>query len=242
MSTPDVGYLAAYGAGLISFLSPCVLPLIPAYMSVISGVDFADIESGAARGRVIRASIGFVLGFSLVFVALGATASAVGAAFAAYRDIWARGAGVLAIVMGLVLLGVIRTRWLSRERRFHLQASKLGPLAAPLLGAGFAFGWTPCIGPVLAAILAYASTQATVGQGAALLATYAAGLATPFLGSAVAFSRMAGTWAWFKRHGGAVNAVAGGLLVAMGLLLVTGQMRALSALFLRLVPQAARLG
>lgn len=242
MSTPDVGYLAAYGAGLISFLSPCVLPLIPAYLSVVSGVDLAEIESGAAREKVIRAAVGFVLGFSVVFVALGATASAVGAAFSAYRDVWARGAGVLAIVMGLVLLGVIRTQWLLRERRFHVQAAKLGPLGAPLLGAGFAFGWTPCIGPVLGAILAYASTQATVGQGATLLATYAAGLATPFLATAFAFSRLSGTWAWFRRHGGTVNAVAGGLLIVMGLLLVTGQMRVLSALFLRLVPQAARLG
>jgi cytochrome c-type biogenesis protein len=237
-----VGFLAAYAAGLVSFLSPCVLPLVPAYLSVVSGVDPAEVQSGEARWRVLRSALGFVAGFSVVFVALGATASGVGQAFAAYREVWARAAGVLAIVMGLFLMGVISWKGLQRERRPWLVAGRLGPLAAPALGAGFAFGWTPCIGPVLAAILGFASATATVWQGAALLAAYSVGLATPMLATAILFSRLAPTWAWFKRNAVLVNGVAGGLLLIMGVLLLTDQMKYLSGFVLRLIPGLSRLG
>jgi cytochrome c-type biogenesis protein len=242
MSAPAVGYLAAYGAGLVSFLSPCVLPLVPVYLSVISGVGVADLGTAWARRRVGLSALGFVLGFSIVFVTLGATASSAGALLAQWRDGLAAAAGVLAIAMGLVLIGLIRWPGLARERRFHPSVAKLGVLAAPVLGAGFAFGWTPCIGPVLASILGFAATRATVGQGMALLAAYSAGLGTPMLLMALAFDRLAGTWVFFKRRAAVVNAVAGGLLVLVGILLVTGQMRLLTSFVSRLVPAAGKLG
>jgi cytochrome c-type biogenesis protein len=237
-----MSYLAAYLAGFVSFLSPCVLPLLPVYLSVISGVGAAELGTPAARGRVTLAALGFILGFSIVFVALGATASSVGMALFQWRDGLSRAAGVLAIAMGLVMAGFIRWPGLAREFRFHPAASKLGSLAAPVLGAGLALGWTPCLGPILASILAFAAARATVGQGMVLLAAYSAGLGTPMLAGALAFERLAGAWAFFKRNAAAVNAVAAGLLVLVGLLLATGQMRLLTVWMLRLVPASARLG
>lgn len=236
MSGAAVSYAAAYGAGLVSFLSPCVLPLVPAYLSIVSGVEFADIQRGLDRRRVVLAALGFVLGFGVVFVALGVTASALGSALRAYQGALARAAGVFAILMGLLLIGVLRLDFLARERRLHLTAAGLGPFAAPVLGAGFAFGWTPCIGPVLASILAFASAEGTVAKGATLLAAYAAGLGTPLLATALAFTRLAATWDWFKRNARLVNAAAGGLLVVLGGLLVTGRLQSVSAFLLRVLP------
>lgn len=236
MNGADISLLVAYGAGVASFLSPCVLPLVPVYLSVVSGVEFSDMESGASRWRVVVAALGFILGFAAVFVALGATASAVGGAFGAYRGVLGRVAGVFAILMGLVLMGVIKLDALSRERRLHLSPGRLGPFAAPVLGAGFAFGWTPCIGPILGSILGFASAQGTVMRGATLLAAYAAGLGTPLLATALAFSRLAAAWGWFKRNARVVNAVAGGLLVVMGVLLATDRLKVFSAFLLRVFP------
>ncbi|MBN8906931.1 MAG: cytochrome c biogenesis protein CcdA, partial [Rhodospirillales bacterium] len=218
-----IGWALAFGAGVASFFSPCVAPLIPGYLSLVSGVSHDELAAGgrAHTGRVLRASLLFVLGFVVVFVLLGILASLAGGLAGPDRRLVNRVAGILMIAMGLLMLGIVPLPVLSRERRVRLSAASFGRVGPTLLGMAFAFGWTPCVGPILAAILFYAGTTGTVGQGAALLLLYALGLAVPFVATGVGFGRMAGAFGWARRHRRLLNWASGLTLIAMGLLFVT---------------------
>jgi cytochrome c-type biogenesis protein len=232
----DPNVLVAFGAGMLSFLSPCVLPLVPGYLSLMSGLSAAELES--ARARTLRATLLFVLGFTVVFVALGATASALGQTLQDHQRELNRIAGVVVIVMGVVLAGVVSPAALMRERRFHVSPSALGVFAPPVMGMAFAFGWTPCIGLVLGPILTLAAAEGTIGRGVLLLTAYSLGLGVPFVASGVGLARLTGAFGFVKRHFRVINAVAGALLVAFGLLLLTDNVSWLSrhiADFLRAV-------
>lgn len=254
----DVGYLTAVGAGAISFLSPCVLPLVPPYLCYMAGVSMDDFRAvqaspGAggqaasaalapARRALLTASAAFVLGFSTVFVALGAGASSIGGLLRAYQQELAVVAGLLIILMGLNFLGLIRIPLLSREARFQPGGKPASALAAYVMGLAFAFGWTPCIGPVLGPILTLAGGRETVGEGAALLGAYSLGLGIPFLIAAFfsgAFMRFLGR---FRMHMGTVEKVMGALLVLAGLLFLTGGIQRASFWLLETFPALGMLG
>jgi len=233
-------------AGVISFLSPCVLPLVPPYLSFLAGsslAEMAEARPGAplSRGPVLRAAFAFVLGFSLVFIALGAGASLIGAWLRAYSLVLAQVAGVAIILMGLNFLGVFRLTLLMREARFQPGAAP-GPLGALLMGMAFAFGWTPCIGPVLAGVLAVAGSEASVMRGAGLLAVYSMGLGVPFLLAALAMGRFMRFLARFKRHLGRVEQAMGLLLVLTGIAFLTGSINAFGFYVLEMFPALGRLG
>lgn len=221
-STP--GVLVAFGAGILSFLSPCVLPLVPGYLSLMSGLSGAEIAEGERRRRLMSSSALFVAGFSLVFIAYGAAASALGSTLLHHKEGLTKAAGVIIILMGLVVANVLRPRMMLSEKRLHVSPSRLGPYAAPVMGMAFAFGWTPCIGPVLAAVLTLAAARDTLGQGVWLLLAYSVGLGVPFLIAGIAFGHLRTTFGWFKAHGRAVDLVSGALLVAFGFLLVTSEL------------------
>lgn len=233
-------------AGVISFLSPCVLPLVPPYLSFLAGsslAEMAEARPGAplSRGPVLRAAFAFVLGFSLVFIALGAGASLIGAWLRAYSLVLAQVAGVAIILMGLNFLGVFRLTLLMREARFQPGAAP-GALGALLMGMAFAFGWTPCIGPVLAGVLAVAGSEASVMRGAGLLAVYSMGLGVPFLLAALAMGRFMRFLARFKRHLGRVEQAMGLLLVLTGIAFLTGSISAFGFYVLEMFPALGRLG
>ena len=220
---PEVSWVVAFGAGLVSFFSPCVAPLVPGYVSFISGVsmqDLADFRPTQTR-RVLGSTLLFVAGFTFVFVLLGASASLFGGLLEEYRRPLGRIAGGVMIVMGLVVIGVLQAPVLLRERRCHPSGRPLGVAAPLLLGMAFAFGWTPCIGPVLASILFYAGTAETVGNGALLLLLYSLGLGVPFVLTGLAFSRMLSVFGWVRRHYQAINVTSGALLVTVGALFVS---------------------
>ena len=241
-----VGLLTALLGGLISFVSPCVLPLVPPYLCYIGGVSISELEEAgpakaAARG-VVPAALAFVAGFSTVFVALGATASAIGQAISAYANTLTIVGGVLVILMGLHFIGVFRIALLSREARLHVRDIEPGLGGAYLLGLAFAFGWTPCIGPVLAAILGIAGASDTVGQGAFLLAIYSLGLGLPFIAAAF-FAPLFLNWLRrFRRFLPVVEKVMGAFLVVTGILFITGQLASVSYWMLEAFPGLARLG
>lgn len=220
---PQVSWVVAFGGGVISFLSPCVAPLVPGYLSYISGLSVQDLaEQRADNGRrVLLSCLLFVLGFSLVFVLLGASASLFGGLLIEYRRPLNRIAGAVMILMGLFIAGLFQLPWLFQERRFHLEGRSFGPAGTILLGMAFAFGWTPCVGPILASILFYAGAAQTGLQGALLLFAYSLGLGVPFLLVGVGFGRSVAALGWVKRHYRVINGVSGGLLVAVGLLFLT---------------------
>ncbi len=229
--TADPGLFAAFGAGILSFLSPCVLPLVPGYLSLMSGFNSDVVEAPASeqRTRLLCNAALFVLGFSVVFIAYGAVASSVGSLFVEHKRQLTNVAGVLVIAMGLAMAGVFRVDALLRDTRLHVSPSRLGPYAAPVMGMAFAFGWTPCIGPVLAGVLAMAAARETLGQGVGLLVAYSLGLGVPFLAAGVAFGRLRSTWAWFKRHGRAIDLISAALLIVFGVLLLTSGLGPLSS-------------
>lgn len=214
-----VGALA-FVAGLVSFTAPCTLPLLPGYVSYVSGLD--DPAEPAARRAVWLGAGLFVTGFVLTFTAMGATASALGWFLASRAEILNVVAGGLIIGMGVVLLGLVRVPWLGRERRVDLGRVARGPGGAMPLGVAFALGWTPCIGPVLAGILATAATEASIARGSLLLLLYGLGLAAPFLWLAHAVSRGRGKLVWLRRNAPRLEKVGGALLVAMGIAVATG--------------------
>jgi cytochrome c-type biogenesis protein len=246
----DVGYLSAVGAGAISFLSPCVLPLVPPYLCYMAGVSMDDFRgtaaahstSTAARLALIGASMAFVLGFSTVFVALGAGASSIGALLRAWQQELAIAAGIVIILMGLNFLGVIRIPLLSREARFQASGRPASAVAAYVMGLAFAFGWTPCIGPILGPILTLAGGRETVGEGAALLAAYSLGLGIPFILAAFFSGAFMRFMARFRVHLGSVEKVIGGLLVIAGVLFITGGVQAASYWLLETFPALGQLG
>ena len=240
----DISLPAAAGAGLLSFLSPCVLPLVPPYLTFIAGTTIEDVayeRVGRARRDIFLAAVLFVLGFSTVFVALGATASVFGQALRQHIGFLSILAGLAVILMGLHFLGVFRLSFLYREKRIEVE-KPLGLWGAYILGLAFAFGWTPCIGPILAAILAVAASEETVGRGAGLLAIYSLGLGIPFLLAALAFEPFIGFLKKFRAHFPLVERIVGLLLVATGIAFLTGTMQSLSYWLLQTFPGLANLG
>ncbi len=224
----DVGYLAAFGGGLVSFLSPCVLPIVPAYLSVITGLDIAELEHGNRRQqrRIARDTSLFILGFATVFTCLGLTATTLGHALLSSQTTLTRLSGLLVLSFALFLLGslVLRAPWLYQEKRFHPTLSRFGPFAAPIAGAAFGFGWTPCIGPVLGSVLALAATRGDASQGASLLAVYSAGLGVPFLATGLAFGRLAGAFSWVRRHFTALTVASATSLAVFSVLLTLNRL------------------
>jgi cytochrome c-type biogenesis protein len=223
--------LLAFGGGMVSFLSPCVLPLVPGYLSLMSGVGLAELATptGADQRRILRSTLLFVAGFTLVFTALGASASALGQVLLEHKRTLEQVAGVLVIAMGLFLAGVVAPGLLQRERRFQVLPSKLGSFAPPVMGMAFAFGWTPCIGPSLAAVLALATNEDTLVRGVGLLIAYSVGLGVPFIATGLAFGRLTAVFAWVKRHFRLLNVVSGTILAGVGVLLLTGRMGRVSS-------------
>lgn len=226
----DTTVFAAFAAGFVSFISPCVLPLVPGYLSAVSGVSVVDLEEGDRRGRmqVLLPAIVFCLSFTAVFVALGMAATGLGQTLRENRELLDHIAGGLIILMGLVFVGSLFVNRLNAEWKPHaliVRAGSGGPLVA---GAAFAIGWTPCIGPTLTAILNAAAIKDTVGQGAVLLAIYSAGLAIPFLVSAVAFHRATHLFRWMRDRYVIITAVSGAVLIFMGILIFTGEMATLN--------------
>ncbi len=218
---PVFGLVVAFTAGLLSFLSPCVLPLVPSYIGFLTGLSLE--EMGSRRRVAFTHALAFVTGFSLVFLLLGASATALGRALNYHRVWLERIGGLLIIIFGLVCLGVIRIRALQAERRVHLEQKPLGYLGSGVVGMAFAAGWTPCIGPILGAIFTLASATETVGRGMALLGAYSAGLALPFLAAAWGVDRFLGWFQKFRRYLPWVMRASGAMLVVVGVLLVTGQ-------------------
>ena len=221
----EVSLFAAFFAGLVSFVSPCVLPLVPSYITFITGVSFDELTAASAGPRVRRLtivhSLAFILGFSLVFIALGATATVAGQFLREHQDSLRRAGGVLIILFGIFLTGVIPIPALSRERKKQLTTKPLGVLGSVLVGITFAAGWTPCIGPILASILIYASTAKTVGTGILLLSVYSLGLAVPFFLASLALNSFLVASRGMRRHLRTIEIASGIMLILFGLLLVS---------------------
>lgn len=243
----DVGYLSAIGAGALSFLSPCVLPLVPPYLCYMAGVSVEDFRGGTAartgtRNALLLTSMAFVLGFSTVFVALGAGASSVGRLLRVWQEPLAMAAGVLIILMGLNFLGILKIPFLSREARFQSEGKPASAMAAYVMGLAFAFGWTPCIGPVLGPILTLAGGRDTVSEGALLLAAYSLGLGIPFLLAALFSGAFMSFLGRFRIHLGRVEKVIGALLVVAGVFFLTGGIQNASYWLLESFPVLGTLG
>jgi len=231
METTSIGYAVAFGAGMLSFLSPCVLPLVPSYISFVAGVGMEELEAGGSEVRktAFTHSLVFVAGFSVIFMTFGASASFLGQLLREYQVWITRIGGVIVVLFGLHLLGITPFRFLKRERRIHLQDKPLGYLGTFAVGLTFGAGWTPCIGPILGGILTYAATQEQLATGVKLLGVYSAGLAIPFVASAGALSWFLSGFRRFRRYVPWVERTSGGLLVAVGVLLLSGQFTALAA-------------
>lgn len=229
--------------GLISFASPCVLPIVPPYLAYMGGVSMDDMSATAqARRRVVLAALFFVLGLSTVFILLGFTASSFGRLFLSNQDWFVSGAGILVMVFGAHFLGVIRIGLLDREARIEGGDHGGSAFGAYILGLAFAFGWTPCLGPILGTILALAADTATPAKGVILLATYAAGLGIPFVLVAVFFPSLKGLMGWMKRHTMRIERIMGVLLWTVGLMMVTGQFTQFSWWILEQFPALSTLG
>lgn len=245
----DVSIWAAFAAGVLSFLSPCVLPLVPPYLCYLAGVNLEELtgaqdeeQAKASSRKAFLAAFVFVLGFSTVFVALGAGASAIGQLLREYLDILAKIAGVVIIIMGLHFLGVFKIRFLLMEKRYQASTAPATLIGAYVIGLAFALGWTPCIGPVLASILAIAASEESVARGAGLLAVYSAGLGVPFLLAAFAINGFLAFMKRFRRHLGTVEKIMGAFLVLTGIMFLTGFMQVVSGWMLEMFPQLANIG
>jgi cytochrome c-type biogenesis protein len=224
----EITLLAAFAAGFLSFVSPCVLPLIPGYISFVSGVSVeemrADTPPATSRLQVFVTSFAFVIGFSIVFVLLGASATAIGKFMFAKLPLLSKIAGAILIVFGLHTMGVFRLAFLETEKRMQSQRKPAGPLGALLVGVAFAFGWTPCIGPILGGILAIAGSKNSVAEGITLLAVYSMGLGIPFLLTSLAINQFFGAAKRIRRYYHAIEVASGALLIAIGVLIITGQL------------------
>jgi cytochrome c-type biogenesis protein len=233
----------ALAAGIISFLSPCVLPIVPPYLAYMSGVSLNDLsESGQSRARAVVPALFFVLGLSTVFIFLGFTASAIGTVFLQYQSNFNTVAGILVMIFGAHFVGVYRIKFLDREARLDAGDQGGSSFGAYILGLAFAFGWTPCIGPQLGAILSLAASEGSVARGTMLLAIYAIGLGVPFLLVAAFLPRLQGLMGWMKRHMEQIERVMGLLLWTIGLLMLTGGFSAFSFWLLETFPALAVLG
>jgi cytochrome c-type biogenesis protein len=222
--------LAAFVAGVLSFLSPCVLPLVPGYVSLISGASVEELQSSERRvlRTVMLHSLTFVLGFSLVFIALGAVATEVGQVVNEYHSLLSKIAGVVVIIFGLHLTGLLKIKALYADKRLHEVKGGASAMGSFAVGFAFAFGWTPCIGPILATILVLASAQGTVWKGVVLLAVYSLGLAVPFLLTSLGVDRFLAFYGRFRRHLHTVEVCSGVLLIAIGVLIFLNNLRLLS--------------
>jgi cytochrome c-type biogenesis protein len=231
IAADPLGILVAFGAGMISFLSPCVLPLVPGYVSMVSGMSAVELNAPGARTRttVLRGVGGFVAGFTIVFTALGATASGFGRLLQSHQRGLDEVAGLLVVLLGVWSIGLAVPKVFMMERRFHPRPSVLGPWAAPVMGMAFAFGWTPCIGPVLAGVSDLASRQRTLAAGVVLLVSYSLGLGVPFVATGLAFERLTELFARMRGHLKVVNVISGSGLIVFGLLLVLGDLHLLSS-------------
>ncbi len=236
--TESVGLPLAFFAGVLSFLSPCVLPLIPSYVSFITGLSLED--AGTRRWVALTHASMFVLGFTVIFVLLGASATALGTLLNYHRVWLERLGGALIVVFGLYLLGAFQWGVLARERRFHVQDKPVGYLGSALVGLAFGAGWSPCIGPILGAVLTYTSATATLGQGIDLLLAYSLGLGLPFLIAALAIERFLGWFQRYRRVMPVVTKAAGVVLVLVGVLLATGYFTLLASWLQGLTPEFLR--
>ncbi|MBC8035726.1 MAG: cytochrome c biogenesis protein CcdA [Rhizobiales bacterium] len=245
--TLEVSIGAALLAGVISFLSPCVLPLVPPYLCFITGTSLEELsrsrdEVALQWRRTMLVALLFVLGFTTVFVALGASASAIGQLLQSHMTLLAQIAGVVIILMGLNFLGVFKIGLFKREVRYHSESRPAGLLGAYAIGLAFAFGWTPCIGPVLAAILSIAASEQDVAKGAGLLAVYSLGLGIPFLLAAAGVGSFLAFQQRFRRHLVTVERIMGVLLVLTGIMFLTGSMQAFSYWLIEQFPWLATIG
>ena len=253
----DVSFWVAFTAGILSFISPCVLPLVPPYMAYIAGVNLHQLAGRGAAGngasgtaeairpmmrRVLLIALVFVLGFSTVFVILGASASAIGQLLRTYMDVLAKVAGVLIIIMGLHFLGIFRLSFLMREYRLNVDAKPATVLGAYVMGLAFALGWTPCIGPVLATILAIAAQEQSVQKGALLLSVYSAGLGVPFLIAAAMMGPFMAFLKHFRRYMELVEKAMGIFLVITGVMFLTGAIQRISVWLIETFPALANVG
>lgn len=233
----NISLLAAFTAGLISFISPCVLPLIPAYLSFISGVSVEEMQSRDRRSQALKkvsvSTILFILGFSVVFVALGASATFIGDFLLSKLSLFNKIAGAIIVLLGLHLLGVFRIRYLNYEKRFHTRSKPIGLFGSFLIGLAFAFGWTPCIGPILAGILLIASNQDTVTKGVLLLFSYSLGLGIPFFVTAISFHTFISVFGWIKKHFRTVEIISGLFLIIVGVLIFFGSFSSLTGFLVR---------
>jgi cytochrome c-type biogenesis protein len=237
--------LTSFGAGIVSFLSPCVLPLVPGYVVYVAGQSLGGtVSTGmiATRSVALIASLFFVLGFSTVFVILGASATMLGRLLLSYRYEANLVGGTVIVVFGIFTFGLFRLPWLQRDFRFHLDMPGGRPVAAYILGLAFAFGWTPCIGPILGTILMTSAVSATAAQGAALLAVYSLGLGLPFLGAAVFTDALLGRLRALRRVGRSLQIGAGAVMVAMGVAMIAGEFNDMSYWLLDTFPVFARIG
>jgi cytochrome c-type biogenesis protein len=225
--------IAAFLAGLVSFLSPCVLPLVPGYVSLISGAGVEELKTTDSQllRKVMLNSAAFIIGFSIVFILLGAAATEVGYMLRYYKSALARIAGIVIIIFGLHLTGIFKIKWLYTDARLHSVKGGSTPWGAFVIGFAFAFGWTPCVGPILAVILGFAATQDSVIKGTLLLAVYSLGLAVPFLLTSLGIERFLKFYSRFRSHMHALEVASGGLLIALGALLVAGRFTLISSYF-----------
>lgn len=232
------GFLAAFAAGLLTFLSPCVLPLIPGYLSFMTGLTSAELADESHRtSEVMVPALLFVMGFSIIFVALGASASVLGQFLSQYRVLLEKVAGVVVVLFGVLMLGIIKVPGLYGEARFDLsRARSFGRWAGLVMGMAFAAGWTPCVGPILGSILALAGTSGSVAKGALLLLVYSIGLGVPFLLVAFLFGRVTPLLKWLNRHALIINRVAGVVLIAVGILIFSGKFTLIAAYLARFLP------
>ncbi len=238
MNTASLSWFVAFSAGLLSFLSPCVLPLVPSYIGFITGLGLEDITR-ARRTTLVHALL-FVLGFSAIFILLGAGATLIGQLLLSYKSLIAKNGGVLLIGLGLWMFGMFQWGALAQERRVHLSDKPIGYLGTILVGVAFGAGWTPCLGPILAGILMVAGSEANVGRGITLLAAYSAGLAVPFLLSAIAIERFFVFFQRFRSRLGLVNRIAGALLIIVGVMLLTGWFEMLAGWLQQITPDFLR--
>ena len=245
-ATFDVGYPTAFAAGVASFASPCVLPLVPGYLSFLAGISYDEVARSvpdrAVSRRVLGAAAAFVAGFVLVFVALGASATLAARILIDHADTLQKVSGILIALFGVHFLGLLRLPMLQRDVRFHPSRLPAGPFGAFLMGLAFAFGWTPCVGPILATILALAAATNSVGRGTALLACYGLGIGLPFLFAAAAFQPFMRVMTTVRKRMRAVEMVVGSLMVATGALIATGTLAATSGWLLRTIPALGRFG
>ena len=229
----EFSLLIVFAAGLLSFLSPCVLPLIPGYIAFVSGLSVDDMTKREPTDKILASamlsSVLFVMGFSAVFVLLGASATWLGGLLVQRLPLLINIAGVVIIIFGFQQIGLFKFGFMQNIKQIDLPSEKLGPFKAPLLGAAFGFGWTPCVGPILAAILTYAATMDTVGKGVMMLIVYSAGLAIPFLLTTMAMKGFFKLFVKFKKYMGLTQKISGAILVALGIMMITGKLTLITA-------------